>query len=127
MNPRNVGEIDNADGVGIAGKPETGDMMKLYLRISGDRIVQAKHETFGSGVAIAVSSITSLMIIGKTLNEAVAVSREDVSAALNGIPPEKMDCSNMAPDAIRAAVDDYRTKINRQDRRSSGSGQTSGS
>lgn len=110
MNPRNVGEIPDADGVGVAGKPETGDMMKMYLKIRDDRIIEARHETFGSAVAIAVSSIASEMITGMTLDEAYAITREKVSAALDGIPPEKMDCSNMAPDAIRAAIDDYRSR-----------------
>ncbi|RME29428.1 MAG: iron-sulfur cluster assembly scaffold protein [Candidatus Zixiibacteriota bacterium] len=110
MNPRNVGEIADPDGVGIAGKPESGDMMKMYLRIRDGRIVEAKHETFGSGVAIAVSSRATEMIIGMPVEEAYALTREDLSAALDGIPPEKMDCSNMAPDAIKAAIDDYRRR-----------------
>jgi len=107
-NPRNVGTMENADAVGIAGKPESGDMMKLYLQISGDTITSAQHETFGSGVAIAVSSVATEMVTGKSLDEAYALSRESVSDELGGIPPEKMDCSNMAPDAIKNAIDNYR-------------------
>lgn len=108
-NPRNVGSMQNADAIGIAGKPETGDMMKLYLRIKENKITEAQHETFGSGVAIAVSSIATKMIVGRTLDNAYTISRDEVSAALDGIPPEKMDCSNMAPDAIRDAIDNFRS------------------
>lgn len=107
-NPRNVGTMKNADAIGIAGKPESGDMMKLYLQISDNRIICAQHETFGSGVAIAVSSVATELVTGKSLDDAYAVSREDVSALLGGIPPEKMDCSNMAPEAIKNAIDNYR-------------------
>ena len=109
-NPRNVGEIDDADGVGQAGDPDTGDVMRLYIRVAGGRIIDAKHQTFGNAIAIAASSVSSLMVIGKTLQEAYMVSKEDVSDALDGIPPDKMNCSNMAPDAIRAAIDDYRSR-----------------
>jgi len=110
QNPRNVGEINHADGVGIAGNAEKGDVMKLYIRIESDRIVEAKHQTFGSAVAIAVSSMASLMILGKSPDEARRITREDVSAALDGIPPDKMICSNMAPEAIQNAVNDYLMK-----------------
>ena len=110
QNPRNVGEIANADGVGQAGNAEKGDVMKMYIKVSDGRIAEAKHQTFGSAVAIAVSSMASWMIIGMTLDEAYALTREDVSEALKAIPPDKMDCSNMAPDAIRAAIDDYRSR-----------------
>lgn len=110
QNPRNVGEIENANGVGTAGRAETGDMMKMYLRIENGKVIEAKHKTFGSGVAIAVSSMASLMVIGKTVDEACAITREEVSEALDGIPPEKIDCSNMAPKAIHNAIDDYRAR-----------------
>jgi len=109
-NPRNVGEIEEADGIGQAGNPETGDVMKMYIKIADGRITEARHKTFGNAVAIAVSSMATLMIIGKTLDEAAAMTREDVSRALDGIPPDKMDCSNMAPDAVRAAIEDYRAQ-----------------
>lgn len=110
QNPRNVGEIDNPDGAGKAGNVETGDVMKMYLRIEGGRIVEARHQTFGSAVAIAVSSIASEMVIGLPLDEAVAISKQDISDALDGIPANKMSCSNMAPDAIKTAVEDYRQR-----------------
>ncbi|UCC43898.1 MAG: iron-sulfur cluster assembly scaffold protein [Candidatus Zixiibacteriota bacterium] len=110
QNPRNVGEIDNADGVGEAGNPETGDVMRIYLRIADGRIVEAKHKTFGNAIAIAVSSISTLMIVGLTLDQAAAITKEEVSDALGGIPEDKMNCSNMAPAAIASAVKDYRSK-----------------
>jgi nitrogen fixation NifU-like protein len=103
-NPRNVGEIENADAIGEAGNPETGDVMRIYIRLQDGRIVEAKHKTFGNAVAIAVSSMATLMIIGKSPAEAAAITKEDVSKALDGIPDDKMTCSNMAPDAIAAAL-----------------------
>jgi len=109
QNPRNVGEIADADGVGQAGNAAKGDVMKMYIKVADGRIAEAKHQTFGSAVAISVSSMASWMIIGMTIDEAYALTREDVSQALKTIPPDKMDCSNMAPDAIRAAIDDYRS------------------
>jgi nitrogen fixation NifU-like protein len=110
QNPRNAGEIPDADGIGQAGNPEKGDVMKMYIKVTDGIITDARHQTFGSAVAIAVSSMASLMIIGKTLDEAHAITREAVSDALDGIPPNKMTCSNMAPDAIKAAIDNYRDK-----------------
>lgn len=109
-NPRNVGQIDQADGVGKAGIAEKGDVMRLHLKIEAGVITAAMHQTFGSAVAIAVSSIASEMILGKPVDEAYQISREEVSDALDGIPPDKMDCSNMAPAAIKAAIDDYRSR-----------------
>lgn len=109
-NPRNVGEFDDADAVGQAGNAATGDVMRIYLKITDGRIVACRHKTFGNAVAIAVSSMATLMIEGKTLTEAEQITKEDVSDALDGIPPEKMTCSNMAPDAIRAALADYRRR-----------------
>jgi nitrogen fixation NifU-like protein len=110
QNPRNAGDIPDADGIGQAGNPEKGDVMKMYIKVTDGTITDAKHQTFGSAVAIAVSSMASLMIIGKTLDEAYAITREAVSDALDGIPPNKMTCSNMAPDAIKAAIDNCRNK-----------------
>ena len=107
QNPRNVGDMDDADGVGQAGNPETGDVMKMFIKVSDDRIIEAVHQTFGNAVAIAVSSISTEMIIGRSLDEACAITKEDVSDALDGIPADKMTCSNMAPDAIRAAIDNF--------------------
>ena len=110
QNPRNVGEIDDASGIGQAGNAEKGDVMRMYIRVTDGRITQAKHQTFGSAVAIAVSSMASLMIIGKTVDEAYQITREAVSEALDGIPPDKMICSNMAPEAITNAIDDFRNR-----------------
>jgi nitrogen fixation protein NifU and related proteins len=110
QNPRNAGDISDADGIGQAGNAEKGDVMKMFIKVTDGIITDAKHQTFGSAVAIAVSSMASLMITGKTLDQAYAITREAVSDALDGIPPDKMTCSNMAPDAIRAAIDDYRKK-----------------
>ena len=107
QNPRNVGEMDDADGVGQAGNPETGDVMKVFIKVTDGRITEAVHQTFGNAVAIAVSSISTEMIIGRSLDEACAITKENVSQALDGIPADKMTCSNMAPDAIRAAIDNF--------------------
>ena len=109
-NPRNVGQLDRADTVGQAGNPETGDVMKIYLKIKDGIIVEAKHKTFGNAVAIAASSKASEMIVGKTLEEARLITKECVSDALDGIPPDKMTCSNMAPDAIHDAIARYLSK-----------------
>ena len=109
-NPRNIGQIDQADGIGEAGIAEKGDVMRMHLKIEDGIITGAMHQTFGSAVAIAVSSIASEMILGKTIDEAYKITREEVSQALDGIPPDKMDCSNMAPAAIKAAIDNYRSR-----------------
>ena len=112
QNPRNIGQIEKADGVGEAGIAEKGDVMRMHLTIDNGIVTAAMHQTFGSAVAIAVSSIASEMILGKSVDEAYKITREEVSEALDGIPPDKMDCSNMAPAAIKAAIDDYRSKDN---------------
>ena len=111
-NPRHVGQIGQADGIGEAGNAAKGDVMRMHLKIENGIITAAMHQTFGSAVAIAVSSIASEMIIGKTVDEAYQITREQVSDALDGIPPDKMDCSNMAPSAIKAAIDNYRSRQN---------------
>ena len=110
QNPRNIGQIEKADGIGEAGIAEKGDVMRMHLTIENGIITAAMHQTFGSAVAIAVSSIASEMILGKSIDEVYMITREEVSDALDGIPPDKMDCSNMAPAAIKAAIDDYRAK-----------------
>lgn len=110
QNPRNVGEIPDADAIGTAGNPETGDIMKVYLRIVDGIIVEAKHKTFGNAVAIAASSRATEMIVNQPITEAKKISREAVSVALGGIPEDKMICSNMAPDAIRDAIRRYLTR-----------------
>jgi nitrogen fixation NifU-like protein len=110
MNPRNVGEMPDADGVGTEGNPVCGDMMKLFIKVKDNRIEDAKFQTFGCGAAIAVSSMITEMIKGKTLEEAMAISKEQVASALGGLPPQKMHCSNLGADALRKAIDDYRQK-----------------
>lgn len=110
MNPRNVGEMPDADGVGIEGNPTCGDVMKLFLKIKDEKIVDAKFQTFGCGAAIAVSSMITEMIKGKTLNEAQTISKEKVSSQLGGLPPQKMHCSNLGADALKKAIEDYRKK-----------------
>ena len=110
QNPRNVGEIENADGVGEIGNPVCGDIMKLYIKVSDNRITEAKFKTFGCGAAIATSSMVTELVKGKTLEEAEKISRDTVAEALGGLPPVKMHCSNLAADALQKAIDDYRKR-----------------
>lgn len=109
-NPRNVGEIADADGIGTEGNPVCGDVMKIFLKVKDDKIVDAKFQTFGCGAAIAVSSMVTEMVKGKTLDEALSISKETVSNALGGLPPQKMHCSNLGADALRKAIEDYKNK-----------------
>ena len=108
QNPRNVGEIEDADGVGEIGNPVCGDIMKLYIKVSENRITEAKFKTFGCGAAIATSSMVTELVKGKTLEEAEKISRDTVAEALDGLPPVKMHCSNLAADALQKAIEDYR-------------------
>lgn len=110
MNPRNVGEMPDADGVGMEGNPTCGDAMQLFIKVENDRIVDAKFRTFGCGAAIAVSSMITEMVKGKTLDEAMSMSKEAVAAELGGLPPQKMHCSNLGADALKKAIEDYRSK-----------------
>jgi len=110
MNPRNVGEIENADGVGIVGNPVCGDIMKMYLKIEDNVIKDAKFKTFGCGAAVATSSMATELIIGKTLEEALDITNNTVAEALDGLPPVKMHCSNLAQQAVKAAIDDYKKR-----------------
>lgn len=110
MNPRNVGEIENADGVGEVGNPACGDMMRLYLKVEAGKILEAKFRTFGCGAAIASSSMLTEMIKGKTIEEAQAITNQQVADALDGLPPVKIHCSVMAEQAVKAALDDYARK-----------------
>jgi nitrogen fixation NifU-like protein len=110
MNPRNVGEIESADGVGEVGNPACGDMMRLYLKIDEGKVVDAKFRTFGCGAAIASSSMLTEMIKGKTLEEARAISNQHVADALDGLPAVKIHCSVMAEQAVKSALDDYAKK-----------------
>ncbi|MDP6924977.1 MAG: Fe-S cluster assembly scaffold protein NifU [Candidatus Scalindua sp.] len=110
MEPRNMGDIKDADAVGTVGNPACGDVMRLYLKVEGNKIVEAKFKTFGCGAAIATSSMSTEMIVGKTLEEALEVTNEAVAEALDGLPPNKMHCSVLAQEAIEAAIKDYKEK-----------------
>ncbi len=112
-NPRNVGDMEDADGIGTEGNPTCGDAMKIYIKVKDDRIVDAKFKTFGCGAAIAVSSMVTEMVKGKTLDEALAISKEAVANELGGLPPQKMHCSNLGADALKKAIEDYRAKKKR--------------
>lgn len=109
-NPKNVGEIENADGVGTVGNAKCGDIMQVFLKIENDLIVDAKFKTFGCTAAIASSSIATEMIKGKTLDEALKIKNADVVEALEGLPPQKIHCSVLAEEAIAEAIKDYREK-----------------
>jgi len=109
-NPRNVGEIPDADGIGTEGNPVCGDVMKIFIKVKDDKIVDAKFQTFGCGAAIAVSSMVTEMIKGKTIGEALEISKEVVANELGGLPPQKMHCSNLGADALHKAIEDYRNK-----------------
>ncbi|MDD1677603.1 MAG: Fe-S cluster assembly scaffold protein NifU [Methanomicrobiales archaeon] len=109
-NPRNVGVIEDADGVGEVGNPVCGDIMKIYLRIENNRITDVKFQTFGCGAAIASSSMATELVKGKTLEEAWEISNRAVAEALEGLPPIKMHCSVLAEEAIHKAINEYRKK-----------------
>ncbi len=109
-NPRNVGEIENANGVGEVGNASCGDIMKIYLQVEGDIIKDVKFKTFGCGAAIATSSMVTELAIGKTLDEALVLTNQAVAEALDGLPPAKMHCSNLAADALHEAIKDYKAK-----------------
>jgi nitrogen fixation NifU-like protein len=109
-NPRNMGEIPDADGVGTVGNPVCGDLMTIYLKIKDDRIEDIKFKTFGCGAAVATSSMITEIAKGKTLEEALKISRANVADELGGLPPVKMHCSNLAADALHAAIEDYRKR-----------------
>ncbi len=106
-NPRNVGEIENADGVGEVGNAKCGDIMKMYLKVDDGVITDIKFKTFGCGAAIATSSIATELIIGKTVAEALKVTNKAVIEALDGLPPAKIHCSVLAEQALKAAISDY--------------------
>jgi len=113
-NPRNMGEIPDADGVGTVGNPVCGDMMYIYIKVEDDRIADIKFKTFGCGAAIATSSMTTELAKGKSLEEAMKITRKDVAESLDGLPPIKMHCSNLAADGLHAAIKDYLGKKERQ-------------
>lgn len=109
-NPRNIGEIENANGVGEVGNPVCGDMMSFYIKVKNDKIADIKFKTFGCVAAIAVSSMVSEMAMGKTLDEAKKITKKSVAESLDGLPKEKMHCSNLGADALAKAIEDYETK-----------------
>lgn len=109
-NPRNMGEIPNADGVGTVGNPVCGDLMTIYIKVNDNRIEDIRFKTFGCGAAIATSSMITELARGKTLEEALKISRSDVAGSLGGLPPIKMHCSNLAADGLHAAIQDYLKK-----------------
>jgi len=109
-NPRNMGSIENSDGIGEVGNAKCGDIMKMFLKIEGDRIADVKFQTFGCGAAIASSSMATELIKGKSLEEAWKLSNKAVAEALDGLPPIKMHCSMLAEEAIHEAINDYLKK-----------------
>lgn len=113
LNPRNVGEIPDASGIGTVGNPICGDIMKMFLKIENDVIVDVKFKTFGCGAAISTSSMVTEMVKGKTVEEALKISNKAVAEALGGLPPVKMHCSVLAEQALRSALADYYKKIGR--------------
>ena len=109
-NPRNMGEIPDADGVGTVGNPVCGDVMTVYIKIKDNKIDDIKFKTFGCGAAIATSSMITELAKGKTLDDALKITRANVAEGLGGLPPIKMHCSNLAADALHAAIEDYQKK-----------------
>jgi nitrogen fixation NifU-like protein len=112
-NPRNIGEIKDADGIGTVGNPVCGDVMTIYIKVKNDIIEDIKFKTYGCAAAISSSSIATEMVKGKTLDEALKLTRNDVANELGGLPAYKMHCSNLAADALRKAIEDYRKKKNK--------------
>ena len=109
-NPRNVGEIEDADGVGEVGNPVCGDMMTIHIKVDDGKLTDIKFKTFGCGAAIATSSMITEMAMGMTIEEALEITRDSVADALDGLPPVKLHCSNLAADGLHAAIEDYLSK-----------------
>jgi nitrogen fixation NifU-like protein len=109
-NPRNVGVIENADGIGEVGSPVCGDMMYFYIKVENDKLVDVKFKTFGCAAAIAVSSMVSEMAIGMSLDEVMEITSSDVAKELGGLPERKLHCSNLGADALHKAIENYREK-----------------
>ncbi len=114
MNPQNVGDIKDADGIGEVGNPVCGDMMTFYIKVKDNKLEDVKFKTFGCGAAIAVSSMVSQIAKGKTLEEALKITNKDVAEELGGLPKNKMHCSNLGADALHAAIKDYMKKHAKQ-------------
>ncbi len=109
-NPRNIGELPDADGIGETGSFKCGDTMKLYIKVKNERIEDIKFQTFGCGAAIASSSMLTEMVKGRTVDEAARVTNQDVADELGGLPPVKLHCSNLAADALQDAIANYKSK-----------------
>ena len=109
-NPRNVGVMDDADGIGEEGNPVCGDAMKIFIKVKDDVITDIKFQTFGCASAIAVSSMVTEVAKGMTVDEAMKVSKQSLADALDGLPPQKMHCSNLGADALHKAIEDYKNK-----------------
>jgi nitrogen fixation NifU-like protein len=109
-NPRNMGVIDDADGVGEVGNPTCGDMMRITIKVKDDHLEDIKFQTLGCGAAVATSSIVTEMAKGLTIDEALAISNKDVAEELGGLPTQKMHCSNLAADGLHKAIEDYRSR-----------------
>jgi nitrogen fixation protein NifU and related proteins len=114
QNPRNVGDMENPDGVGHVGNPVCGDIMELYIKVKNNTITDAKFKTFGCGAAIATSSMVTEMVKGKTIDDALKVTNSAVAEALGGLPAVKMHCSVLAEEALQSAVADYRSKVKKE-------------
>jgi nitrogen fixation protein NifU and related proteins len=110
MNPKNVGVLENPDGYGKVGNPVCGDLMEIYIKVKNDIITDIKFKTFGCGSAIATSSMVTEIAKGKHVDEAMKITRNNVADELEGLPPQKMHCSNLAADALHAAIEDYKKK-----------------
>jgi nitrogen fixation protein NifU and related proteins len=110
FNPRNVGTIEDADAIGEVGNPKCGDIMRMYIKVKDEVITDIKFQTFGCGAAVATSSMVTELVKGKTLDEALKITNKEVADELDGLPPIKMHCSNLAEAAVKAAVEDYRKK-----------------
>ncbi len=115
-NPRNVGEVENPDGIGEVGNPTCGDLMRITIKVKDDKIDDIKFKTLGCGAAIATSSMITELAIGKPLEEAENISRQDIADALDGLPPQKMHCSVLAADGLREAIKDYRSKSSTEEK-----------
>jgi nitrogen fixation NifU-like protein len=112
--PRNMGQIPNASGVGEVGNATCGDIMRIYLSIENDIIMDVKFQTYGCGAAVATTSMLTELVKGKTLEEALHITNADVAKELGGLPPVKMHCSNLAADALKVAIEDYRNQQNQK-------------
>jgi nitrogen fixation NifU-like protein len=111
MNPRNMGEMEDPDGIGVVGNPVCGDVMKIFIRVTDGRITDIKFQTFGCAAAIATSSMITELAMNKTIEEALEITRDDVANELDGLPKVKMHCSNLAADGLAAAIEDWEKRM----------------